>query len=79
MMLTDFITKNPDGEPSEVAQDEKFRNLFNILADKPEEVARFFIPKMLANTRNDARIVWLTNGKAAWRFLTAGKRRGRLL
>lgn len=79
MMLTDFITKDPDGETSEVIKDEKFRKLFNILADRPEEVARFFIPKMLANIKNNAHIVWLTNGKAAWRFLTAGKRRGLLL
>lgn len=79
MMLTDFITQTPDGDPSEVIQDEKFKKLFNILADRPEEVARFFIPKMLSTTRNDAHIVWLTNGKAAWRFLTAGTRKQRLL
>ncbi|PKL07346.1 MAG: alcohol dehydrogenase [Spirochaetae bacterium HGW-Spirochaetae-9] len=79
MMLTDFITKNSDGDPSEVIQDEKFKKLFNILADKPETVARFFIPKMLANTKNNAQIAWLTNGKAAWRFITAGKHKGRLL
>jgi NAD(P)-dependent dehydrogenase (short-subunit alcohol dehydrogenase family) len=79
MMLTDFITKSPDGDPSEVIEDDKFKKLFNILADKPETVARFFIPKMLANTKNDAHIVWLTNWKAAWRFITAGKRKGRLL
>ncbi|MDX9828364.1 MAG: SDR family oxidoreductase [Spirochaetia bacterium] len=79
MMLTDFITKNPDGETSEVIQDEKFKKLFNILADRPETVAQFFIPKILANTKNNTQIAWLTNGKAAWRFITAGKRRGRLL
>lgn len=79
MMLTDFITKTPDGEPSEVIKDEKFRKLFNILADKPETVARFFIPKMLRNTKNDARIAWLTNTKAAWRFMTAGFRKEKLI
>jgi short-subunit dehydrogenase len=79
MMLTDFITKNPDGGTSEVIKDERFKKIFNILADRPEEVARFFIPKMLSNTKNDAHIAWLTNGKAAWRFITAGKHKGRLL
>ncbi|MGE5614463.1 MAG: SDR family NAD(P)-dependent oxidoreductase [Bacillota bacterium] len=79
MMLTDFITKTPDGEQSEVVTDEKFRKIFNILADKPETVAEFFIPRILGNTRNGAKIAWLTNRKAAWRFITAGFRKDRLI
>ncbi len=79
MMLTDFITKTPDGEQSKVIEDEKFRKIFNILADKPETVAKFFIPRILSNTKNDAQIAWLTNRKAAWRFITAGFRKDRLI
>lgn len=79
MMMTDFITKTPDGDESEVIHDEKFRRIFNILADKPETVAAFFVPQMLSNTRNNAQIAWLTNRKAAWRFMTGRKRKGRLL
>jgi len=79
MMLTDFITKTPDGELSEVISDEKFKKIFNIVADKPETVARFFVPKMLSNTKNDVQISWLTNRKAAWRFMTAGFRKGKLI
>lgn len=79
MMLTDFITKAPDGEQSEVISDEKFKKLFNILADKPETVAKFFIPRILSNTKNDAQFAWLTNRKAAWRFMTSGFRKGRLI
>ena len=79
MMLTDFITKTTDGDPSEVIEDAKFKKIFNILADKPETVARFFIPRMLSNTRNDAQIAWLSNRKAAWRFMTAASRKGRLI
>ena len=79
MMLTDFITKTPDGEPSEVIVDEKFRKVFNILADKPDTVAKYFIPRMLSNTKNDAQIAWLTNRKASWRFITAGFRKDRLI
>lgn len=79
MMLTDFITKTPDGEKSEVMSDEKFKKLFNILGDKPETVARFFIPRILSNTKNNAQIAWLTNRKAAWRFITANFRKDRLL
>jgi short-subunit dehydrogenase len=79
MMLTDFITKTPDGEQSEVISDVKFKKLFNILADKPETVAEFFVPRMLSNTKNDALIAWLTNKKATWRFITAGFRKRKLI
>ena len=79
MMLTDFITKTPDGDQSEIISDEKFVKLFNILADKTETVARFFVPRLLKNTQNDIQIAWLTNRKAAWRFITAGFRKGRLI
>lgn len=79
MMLTDFITKTPDGDQSEVIADRKFKKIFNILADKPGTVAGFFVPRMLSNIINDAHIVWLTNRKAAWRFMTAGLRKDRLI
>lgn len=79
MMLTDFITKTPDGEQSEVISDEKFRKIFNILADRPETVAKYFVPKILSNTRNNVQIKWLTNRKASWRFITAGFRKNRMI
>jgi NAD(P)-dependent dehydrogenase (short-subunit alcohol dehydrogenase family) len=71
MMLTDFITKTPDGEAAAIHSDERFKRIFNILADKPETVAAFFIPRMLANTKNDAHIVWLSSMKAGFRFITS--------
>jgi short-subunit dehydrogenase len=71
MMLTDFITKTPDGDKSPVIEDEKFIKLFNILADKPDTVAAYFIPRMLNNTKNNAHIEWLTNTKAMMRFTSA--------
>lgn len=79
MMLTDFITKTPEGDKSEVISDKKFKRVFNILADKPETVAKFFIPEMLENTKNNVQIAWLTNRKAIWRFITAGFRKDRLI
>lgn len=79
MMLTDFITKTPDGDSSEVIEDKTFKKIFNILADKPETVAKFFIPKILSNKKNNSRIVWLTNTKTAWRFMTAWLRKDRLI
>lgn len=79
MMLTDFITKTPDGEQSEVIMDKKFKKIFNILADRPETVARYFVPKMLQNNKNNVQIAWLTNRKAVWRFMTAGSRKNRMI
>jgi NAD(P)-dependent dehydrogenase (short-subunit alcohol dehydrogenase family) len=79
MMLTDFITKTPDGDPSEVILDQKFRKVFNILADEPETVAKFFIPRMLGNNKNNVQIAWLNNRKAVWRFMTAGIHKRKLI
>lgn len=79
MMLTDFITKTPDGETSGLLADKQFRKVFNTLADTPETVAGFLVPRMLNNTRNDVQIAWLTNRKAAWRFMTSGFRKDRLI
>lgn len=79
MMLTDFITKTPDGARSDVFSDERFMRLFNILAEKPETVAEYFIPRILSNTKNGAQIAWLTNRRAIWCFTTAGFRKGRLI
>jgi len=79
MMLTDFITKDPDGNVSEVITQEHFQRIFNILADRPETVAAFFVPKILANTKNGKQIVWLTKRKAMLRFLTAPFSKRKLL
>ena len=71
MMLTDFITKTPEGNPSDIVTNDEFKKVFNILADKPETVAAFLVPKILSNKKNDAHIMWLTNLKAAYRFISA--------
>lgn len=71
MMLTDFITKSPDGKKSEVLTDDSFKKIFNILGDYPETIAKFFVPKMLSNSRNGIRIAWLTNWRILRRFICA--------
>ena len=69
MVLTDFILSRYEGkDPSEW---ESARKIFNILADKVETVTPFLVEKILNNQKNGARIMWLTPGKAFWRFLTA--------
>ncbi len=69
MMLTDFMTKTPDGAVSPLLKDKSFQFVFNTLADRTETVAAFFIPRMLKNTKNDAHLVWLTNVKSMGRFM----------
>lgn len=64
MMATDFILKQPGSS----AMDESFKKIFNILGDKPENVAKFFIPMILKNRKNNAHIVWLTKTKIFFRF-----------
>jgi NAD(P)-dependent dehydrogenase (short-subunit alcohol dehydrogenase family) len=80
MMLTEFITRDGNGQTSPVMKNSQFIKIFNILADKPETVARFLVPKMIKNTKNNAQIVWLTNSKAFLRFFMAMfKKRNKLL
>jgi len=71
IMITDFTVKAlGDGEAIDLP--EKTKKVYNILGDYPEVVAEFLVGKILANTKNNAHIEWLTGGKAAWRFMTAG-------
>jgi NAD(P)-dependent dehydrogenase (short-subunit alcohol dehydrogenase family) len=77
MMLTDFLTESPDGREAPLLTEKNFKFIFNVLGDKPETVAAFFIPRILSNKKNDAHIVWLTGAKSIWRFMTIpfGKRK----
>lgn len=79
MMLTDFITKTAQGEHSPVLGDDRFKKIFNILADKPETVAAFFVPRIMANMKQNAQIAWLTSSKAMMRFITAPFARRKLI
>ena len=71
IMITDFIT-NALGDKGKIELPEKTKKVYNILGDYPDVVATFLVENMLKNTKNNAHIEWLTNGKAAWRFMTAG-------
>lgn len=71
MMLTDFITKTPEGEKSPVLDNKSFKFIFNTLADKPEPVANYLVIGILKNTKNDAHLVWLSKTKIIGRFAMA--------
>lgn len=71
IMITDFI-KNALGDKEQINLSEKTKKVYNILGDYPDVVAKFLVEGMLKNDKNNAKIEWLTNKKAAWRFMTSG-------
>ena len=71
IMITDFTVKALGGKES-IDLPEKTKKVYNILGDYPDVVAAHLVREMLANTKNNAHIEWLTSGKAMWRFMTAG-------
>ena len=71
IMITDFTIKALGGKEA-IDLPEKTKKVYNILGDYPDVVADFLVKGMLANTKNNAKIEWLTARKAAWRFMTAG-------
>ena len=71
IMITDFLT-NASSLGQIIELPEKTKKVYNILGDYPDVVADFLVKGMIKNTKNNAKIEWLTSGKAAWRFMTAG-------
>ena len=70
IMITDFIT-NALISKEKITLSEKTKRVYNILGDYPDVVANFLVNGMIKNTKNNAKIDWLPNRKAAWRFATA--------
>ena len=71
IMITDFTVKALGGK-EQIDLPEKTKKVYNILGDYPDVVAAHLVAGMLKNEKNNAHIEWLTTGKAAWRFMTAG-------
>ena len=71
IMITDFIT-HANGDKTVIDLPEKTKKVYNILGDYPETIVNYVVPKMIKNEKNDKQILWLTNRKAFWRFMTAG-------
>lgn len=71
IMITDFI-KTANGGATKIELPEKTKKVYNILGDYPETIVDYCVPRMAENTKNDARIMWLTNARAFGRFMTAG-------
>lgn len=74
IMITDFLT-HANGGATAIALPEKTKKVYNILGDYPETIADYVVPRMIANEKNDAHVIWLTGARAFSRFLTAGFRK----
>lgn len=69
IMITDFITHSMGNDKFELP--EKTKKVYNILGDYPDIIAQFLVSKIVTNTENDVKFNWLTNSKAAFRFMTS--------
>jgi len=67
MVVTDMLTS----EERSTADWEASKHIFNILADRVEDVTPWLARQVLANKKNGARIRWLTRGKILRRLLVA--------
>ena len=55
-----------------IKRSNKTKKVYNILGDYPDTIVNYVVPKMIKNEKNDKQILWLTNRKAFFRFLTCG-------
>lgn len=69
IMITDFLVNA--FRDNKITLSEKNKKVYNILGDYPDVVAKYMVNRMVNNTNNGVRIKWLTNRKAAFRFLTS--------
>lgn len=74
IMITDFLHKSL-GDGDEIKIPEQTKKVYNVLGDYPETIAAFMVPKILANKKAVAKFAWLTNARAAARFMTSGFRK----
>ena len=70
IMITDFI-QTALGTKEKINLSEKTKKVYNILGDYPDVVANFLVTEIIKNNKNNKKIEWLTNKKAAWRFMTS--------
>lgn len=73
IMITNFIT-HPLGDGKAMELSDKTKQVYNILGDYPDVVAKFLVRGMTKNVKakkQDDYVAWLTPQKAAWRFMTA--------
>lgn len=70
IMITNFINTSL-GNGEKITLNEKTKKVYNILGDYPETIANYMVDRIIKNKKNNAKIAWLTNRRAAFRFMTA--------
>ncbi len=76
IVVTDLLDEAKDADPAAWA---KTKRLYNILADKVETVVPFIAAEVLRADKPGTAIRWLTTPKAAWRFMSAGITRRKVM
>jgi NADP-dependent 3-hydroxy acid dehydrogenase YdfG len=64
LLIGDYDTTSPEWQKS--------KRIFNILGDTVNTVTPWLAKNVLASDKDGSTVAWLTNGKAFYRFLTAG-------
>ena len=77
MIITDLLLHN---KPEDEIED-RLRFVFNVLAERPETVAQWIVPRVraLPATRSGIYLRYLTTTSVIWRFLTFPWRKNRLI
>ena len=70
IMITNFISTSM-GDGSKIDLDEKTKNVYNILGDRPETIAKFMVDKIDKNKKNNVKFTFLTSTRASGRFIKA--------
>lgn len=68
IMITNFL-KHALGNGEELKIDEKTKKIYNILGDYPETIAKYIVPKLIENKKNNVKFTWLTSKRAFLRFI----------
>lgn len=69
IVVTDLLEESKDEDP---VRWEKTKRMYNILADRVETVVPYIVSEVLKAEKPGTAIKWLTTPKAAWRFISAG-------
>ncbi|MBR1376578.1 MAG: SDR family NAD(P)-dependent oxidoreductase [Bacilli bacterium] len=69
IMITNFIGNDVSNNRIELS--EKTKNVYNILGDRPETIAKFMVDRIVNNNKNNVKFAWLTNRRAMGRFIKA--------
>lgn len=69
IMITNFISN--DVANNKIDLPDKTKNVYNILGDRPETIAKFMVDKIIQNNKNDVKFTWLTTKRAMGRFIKA--------